>query len=285
MWQADAVKVSQIWSYPVKSMVGQRVDSCDVSTLGIAGDRHWAVRDMERGGIRGAKRIGELMQFSAEYVGDGSKNVVITLPNGTTVRSNDPHVHDSLSDALGVRVKLESLPADGNVEHFRRGPAYDSDPMKELRGVFGRDDNEPLPDFSVFPPEVMEFESPPGTHYDCWPLMVMTTSAFAALRMALPESVIDERRFRPSIVVDGAEPGHAEFTWKGRTASVGSTVIEFLDPCPRCVMPTRRINDSIPEDRAILRHIVRDLDQNLGVYARVVQPGSFSLGDSVSFLT
>ena len=284
MWQADAVKVSQIWSYPVKSMVGQRVDSCDVSTLGIAGDRHWAVRDMERGGIRGAKRIGELMQFSAEYVGDGSKNVVITLPNGTTVRSNDPHVHDSLSDALGVRVKLESLPADGNVEHFRRGPAYDSDPMKELRGVFGRDDNEPLPDFSVFPPEVMEFESPPGTHYDCWPLMVMTTSAFAALRMALPESVIDERRFRPSIVVDGAEPGHAEFTWKGRTASVGSTVIEFLDPCPRCVMPTRRINDSIPEDRAILRHIVRDLDQNLGVYARVVRPGSFSLGDSVSFL-
>ena len=279
MWQADAVKVSQIWSYPVKSMVGQRVDSCDVSTLGIAGDRHWAVRDMERGGIRGAKRIGELMQFSAEYVGDGSKNVVITLPNGTTVRSNDPHVHDSLSDALGVRVKLESLPADGNVEHFRRGPAYDSDPMKELRGVFGRDDNEPLPDFSVFPPEVMEFESPPGTHYDCWPLMVMTTSAFAALRMALPESVIDERRFRPSIVVDGAEPGHAEFTW-----SVGSTVIEFLDPCPRCVMPTRRINESIPEDRAILRHIVRDLDQNLGVYARVVQPGSFSLGDSVSFL-
>ena len=265
-------------------MVGQRVDSCDVSTLGIAGDRHWAVRDMERGGIRGAKRIGELMQFSAEYVGDGSKNVVITLPNGTTVRSNDPHVHDSLSDALGVRVKLESLPADGNVEHFRRGPAYDSDPMKELRGVFGRDDNEPLPDFSVFPPEVMEFESPPGTHYDCWPLMVMTTSAFAALRMALPESVIDERRFRPSIVVDGAEPGHAEFTWKGRTASVGSTVIEFLDPCPRCVMPTRRINDSIPEDRAILRHIVRDLDQNLGVYARVVRPGSFSLGDSVSFL-
>lgn len=284
MWQADAVKVSQIWSYPVKSMVGQRVDSCDVSTLGIAGDRHWAVRDMERGGIRGAKRIGELMQFSAEYVGDGSKNVVITLPNGTTVRSNDPHVHDSLSDALGVRVKLESLPADGNVEHFRRGPAYDSDPMKELRGVFGRDDNEPLPDFSVFPPEVMEFESPPGTHYDCWPLMVMTTSAFAALRMALPESVIDERRFRPSIVVDGAEPGHAEFTWKGRTASVGSTVIEFLDPCPRCVMPTRRINDSIPEDRAILRHIVRDLDQNLGVYARVVQPGSFALGDTVSFL-
>ena len=284
VWQADAVKVSQIWSYPVKSMVGQRVDSCDVSMLGIEGDRHWAIRDMERGGIRGAKRIGGLMQFSAEFVGDGSRNAIITLPNGSTVRSNDKDVHDVLSAALGVRVRLEPLPADGNIEHFRRGPAYESDPMKELQGVFGRDDGEPLPNFAVFPPEVVEFESPPGTHYDCWPLMVMTTSAFDALRAALPGSVIDEKRFRPSIVIDGAEAGHAEFGWKGRVASIGSAVIEFLDPCPRCVMPTRRINESIPEDRAILRHIVRDLDQNLGVYARIVQPGRFALGDTMEFV-
>lgn len=277
------MKVSQIWSYPVKSMVGQQLSSCDVSMLGIVGDREWAIRDMERGGLRGAKRIGGLMQFTAEYIGDGSKNVNITLPNGRSVKSSDADVNNQLSEALGIQVQLESLPADGNLEHFRRGPAYDSDPMKELRGVFGRDDDEPLPDFAVFPPEVVEFESPPGTHYDCWPLMVMTTSAFAALRDALPDSVIDERRFRPSIVIDGAEPGHTEFGWKGHTASIGSAVIEFLDPCPRCVMPTRRINDAIPEDRAILRHIVRDLDQNLGVYARILQPGSFSVNDHVQF--
>jgi uncharacterized protein YcbX len=113
--------------------------------------------------------------------------------------------------------------------------------------------------------------------------MVMTTSAFDALQAALPDSVIDERRFRPSLVIDGAEPGHPEFGWKGRTASIGTAVVEFLDPCPRCVMPTRRINDAIPEDRRILRHIVRDLDQNVGVYARILQPGSCALGDSVAF--
>lgn len=283
MWQADAVKVSQIWSYPVKSMVGVSIDACDLSTLGIVGDRHWAVRDMERGGIRGAKRIGELMQFSARNAADGSKNVVITLPDGSEVKSTDSDVHARLSSALGVKVQLESLPADGNLEHFRRGPAYDSDPMKELRGVFGRDDDEPLPDFSAFPPEIVEFESPPGTHYDCWPLMVMTTSAMAALRLALPDSVIDERRFRPSIVIDGAEAGHPEFGWKGRIATIGSAVVEFLDPCPRCVMPTHRINEALPEDRSILRHIVRDLNQNLGVYARVLEPGACAVGDAVLF--
>ena len=273
--------VSQLWSYPIKSMVGGTVDSIELTTLGITGDRHWAIRDLENGGIRGAKKIGDLMKFTAVRHGD---SVDITLPNGTVVSSTDANVNAVLSETLGKSVALESLPADGNLQHFRRGPSDSSDPMVELRGIFGREDDEPLPDFTVFPPEVVEFESPPGTHYDCWPLLVMTTSAMQALRDALPESVIDVRRFRPSVVIDGAEAGHPEFSWKGRTASVGSAVIEFLDPCPRCVMVTREINAEIPQDRSILRHIVRDLNQNLGVYARIVQPGTASIGDTVQFL-
>ena len=272
--------VSQLWSYPVKSMVGGSVDSVELTSLGIAGDRHWAIRDLDNGGIRGAKKIGDLMKFTAVRNGDA---VNITLPNGAVVSSGDADVNSRLSEALGISVALESLPADGNLQHFRRGPGDSDDPMVELRNIFGREENEPLPDFTVFPPEVMEFESPPGTHYDCWPLLVMTTSALQALRDALPESVIDVRRFRPSIVIDGAEAGHAEFTWKGRTASIGTAVIEFLDPCPRCVMVTREINADIPQDRSILRHIVRDLNQNLGMYARIVQPGSIALNDPVVF--
>ena len=273
--------VSQLWSYPVKSMVGGTVDSIELTSLGIVGDRHWAIRDLENGGIRGAKKIGDLMKFTA--VRNGS-DVNITLPSGVVVSSADAQVNAVLSDTLGIAVALESLPVDGDLEHFRRGPSDSDDPMVELRGIFGREENEPLPDFTVFPPEVMEFESPPGTHYDCWPLLVMTTSALQALRDALPESVIDIRRFRPSIVIDGADAGHPEFTWKGRTASIGSAVIEFLDPCPRCVMVTREINAEIPQDRSILRHIVRDLNQNLGVYARIVQPGAVSVNDSLTFL-
>ena len=276
------MKVAQLWSYPVKSMVGGTVPSVELSELGIVGDRHWAVRDLERGGIRGAKKIGELMQFAASRNSDGS--VSITCPNGDIVSSTDANIDRVLSAALGHEVALDSLPSDGDLEHFRRGPRDSDDQMAELRGVFGREENEPLPNFAAFPPEIVEFESPPGTHHDCWPLMIMTTSAMDALRAALPGSRIDERRFRPSIVVDGAEPGHPEFSWKGRTARIGTAVVEFLDPCPRCVMITRRISDDLPEDRAILRHVVRDLDQNVGVYARIVTPGTVSVGDTVSFL-
>ena len=274
------MKVAQLWTYPVKSMVGSTVARIDLSSLGIVGDRHWAIRDLDNGGIRGAKKIGELMQFTASQQGG---HVTITCPNGDITSSSHGDVNEKLSHALGRNVALESLPADNNLEHFRRGPGTSSDPMTELRNIFGREEHEPLPNFAAFPPEVAEFESPPGTHHDCWPLMVMTTSAMTAMQQALPDSNIDIKRFRPSIVIDSTEPGHPEFTWTGKAAQIGTATVEFLDPCPRCIMITRRINDDIPEDRAILRHVVRDLDQNVGVYARVITPGTISLNDTLSF--
>lgn len=279
------MRVSQLWNYPVKSMIGVRTESVSVSQLGIIGDRHWAIRDNERGGIRGAKKIGELMQCAAQRDAADSSVVIITLPNGEKVSSDSPSIDDVLSAALGRSVTLESLPVDNAVEHFRRGSADSDDVMLELRSIFGREEDEPLPDFSVFPPEVATLESPIGTHHDCWPLLVMTTSALRALEEALPESVIDELRFRPSIVIDTPDAtGHVEFQWKGRQARLGSAIIEFLDPCPRCIMITRRINDAIPEDRSILRHVVRDLNQNVGMYARVVTDGIISVDDELVFV-
>jgi uncharacterized protein len=278
------MKVSELWQYPVKSMVGHTVPLVQLTELGIAGDRHWAIRDNERGGIRGAKKIGELMQFVARPLDDHSAEVAITFPTGEVARSSDHDVDEKLSRALGRSVTLQSLPAKEELEHFRRGAPDTPDVMEELRGIFGRADNEPLPDFSVFPPEVAEFESPPGTHHDCWPLMVMTTSALTALRQALPQSVVDILRFRPSVVIDnGTEGGHVEFSWKGRMATLGRATVEFLDPCPRCIMITRKITDDIPEDRAILRHVVKDLNQAVGVYARVVTPGVVSVHDELIF--
>jgi uncharacterized protein YcbX len=113
--------------------------------------------------------------------------------------------------------------------------------------------------------------------------MVMTESAIAAMHAALPDSNVDVRRFRPSFVIDGAPQGHPEFGWSGRRATIGTCEVEFLSPCPRCIMVTREISPSIPEDRRILRHVVRDLDQNVGVYARIVTPGRLSVGDEVVF--
>ncbi|MCU0259503.1 MAG: MOSC domain-containing protein [Ilumatobacteraceae bacterium] len=275
--------VSQLWRYPVKSMIGERLDQVELDATGIVGDRLWAVRDLERGGIRGAKKIGGLMQLGAHDLGDG--RVEIRLPGGEVVTSDAPDVDERISAALAHPIHLERRPGADDLDHFRRGGPDSDDVMEELRSVFGRTEDEPLPDFSVFPPEIMEFESPPGTYYDAFPLMIMTESALRALAAAVPDSVVDVRRFRPSLVVDtGADEGHPELGWSGRRARLGTAEIELITPCPRCVMITREIDAATPADRAILRHVVRDLDQNLGAYARVVTPGAVGVGDAVELV-
>ena len=65
---------------------------------------------------------------------------------------------------------------------------------------------------------------------------------------------------------------------------LGTAELEILDPCPRCVMITRRIDDAAPQDRAVLRHVVRQLDQTVGAYARVAVPGTFTVGDEVTLV-
>jgi uncharacterized protein YcbX len=274
--------VSQLWTYPVKSMVGSSVGSVDLGELGVVGDRTWAARDLERGGIRGAKKIGALMRCAARDLDGGE--VEITLPDGSTVTTLDVDVDERVSAALGHQVRLEALRPADDLEHYRRGAPDSDDMMVELRDLFARTDDEPLPDLSIFPPEIIEFESPPGTYYDAFPLLVLTDQALRALAAALPDTAIDVRRFRPSIVVDtGGSDGHPEFDWTGRSATIGTVNVEFLAPCPRCVMVTREIDASLPADRSVLRHIVADLDQNVGIYARVSQPGTIHLGDTLTF--
>jgi hypothetical protein len=215
---------------------------------------------------------------------DDTGDVEIDFPDGRRLTSKSTDIDEALSAHLGHPVRLEALRPADDLDHYRRGAPANDDFMVELRNIFGREESEPLPDFSVFPPEVVEFESPPGTYHDCWPLMIMSTTALESMRSALPDSIIDVRRFRPSVVIDtpGAT-GHPEFAWVGRTARLGDATIAFESPCPRCVMVTREVAD-LPADRSILRHIVRDLDQNVGIYARVVEPGTFATGDELRFI-
>ncbi|MCB1001068.1 MAG: MOSC domain-containing protein [Acidimicrobiales bacterium] len=278
------MQVAQLWQYPVKSMVGVEVASAELAAHGMVRDRGWAVRDEERGGIRGAKKIGELMRFGARYVGDGG-DVEIVAPTGEVIRSADPEANEHLTAALGHPVTLWPLQPADQLDHYRRGRPDHDDPVAELRQIFGREDGEPFPDFSIFPPVIMEYESPPGTYLDAFPIMLMTTSALRSLAEALPESTIDVRRFRPNLVVDtGDAQGHPEFDWVGRQLRIGDVVLDVPSACPRCVMVTREVTPDVPADRGVLRHIVRELDQNVGVYATVATPGTVHAGDTVELI-
>ena len=89
-----SITVTQLFRYPVKSMGGHSLIRTPLTTKGIPGDRAWALKDEERGGIKGGKRFPELLGMNASFVNEPSAQHVspevnIALADGRTVSSSD----------------------------------------------------------------------------------------------------------------------------------------------------------------------------------------------------
>lgn len=281
--------VSEIRRYPVKSMGGESLDEVQLGTGGLPGDRSWAVRDEVNGGIRGAKQIGGLMKLSARFAtppaATGSSPAEITFPDGTKAGTGDSDVSERISAAVDHSVSLwPLLPADA-LDHYRRGAPTHEDMDTELRSIFARTAEEPLPDLSIFPPEIMEFESEPGTYFDAFPLLLLTGSSLAAMQERAPQSLFDIRRFRPNFMISETTPEDPfpEQAWRGRRLRIGEAIVTVTVECPRCVMTTREFED-LPQDPAVMRALVTETGGILGVYASVEKPGRVCEGDSVELL-
>ncbi|MEM7018867.1 MAG: MOSC N-terminal beta barrel domain-containing protein [Pseudomonadota bacterium] len=193
--------VSQLMRYPVKSMGGEKMNTATLGAQGILGDRGWAVRDELAKCIRGAKKFPELMQCKSRYptepTAEKAGPAEIIFPDGTTVISDTPEAPGQLSRFLEREVTLWPLQPADKLEHYLRGAPDNPDMVEELRAIFGLEPNESLPDLSKFPPEIMQYESPPGTYFDAFPLLVMTESSLAHMQAFVPDAMIDVRRFRP----------------------------------------------------------------------------------------
>ena len=285
--------ITDIFRYPVKSMKGHALSSAIMTKRGIPGDRAWALKDEERGGIKGGKRFPQLLSMTPVFASEPneqniSPTVSITLQDGQVVSSTDPDINATLSKALGSPVSLWPILPEDQLEHYLRPPMDENvDVEAYYREIFARNPDEPLPDVSLFPEEVLKYESPPGSYFDAFPILIMSRASLIHLNevaaAAGGQSNFDVRRFRPNILLDIDANGFPENQWMGRRARIGSAVIKFEMPCPRCVITTHGFED-LPKDPKIMRHLVKENDGNLGAYVSIETPGTFAQGDVIELL-
>ena len=303
--------IQQIWRYPVKSMAGEKLAACTVGSLGLPGDRGWAIRDEIKSEIKTGTRLPLLMLCASEYREEPSDesipHVNIKFPDGSSVASDDPEINTRLSAVLGRQVKLWPRQPASDKDHYRRtglaarviAPLADIPGFRALlptltklpnidatlRAAFSRTSEEPVPDISNLPKELFQFTSPPGTYFDAFPIHVLTTASLAAMKQSNPSADWDVRRFRPNFfvkTVDGIA-GLVESEWTGKTLRIGTVEVKCEMPAVRCGMTTNA-QTGLAKDNSVLRTIVKEGDQNLGVYANVTKTGQVSEGDRVELI-
>ncbi|HET9710470.1 MAG TPA: MOSC N-terminal beta barrel domain-containing protein [Pyrinomonadaceae bacterium] len=303
--------IKEIWRYPVKSMAGEQLDACSVGLNGIPGDRGWAIRDETAREITNGKHFPLLMQCSARYreaPANGSiPHVDMQFPGGLQLGSDVPDVNVRLTELLGKPVSLWPLQPASNTEHYRRRsktarvfgrlarfrsfraalPALTSlrRANAQLREAFSREPGEPLPDLSTLPPEIIEFTSPRGTYFDAFPIHLLTTASLEMMKRLNPAATWDVRRFRPNFLIetDPAIKDPIEVEWRGQKVRLGGVELKCEIPTVRCGM-TIQAQAEFPKDPSILRTIVKDADQNLGIYASVTSAAEVRVGDVVEII-
>jgi len=257
--------------YPVKSMMGEEVNSAFITERGLFGDRSYALRDSETGKVVSAKnprKWPNMFRFRASYTRPIASDaalppVSVMLPDGGIAVSSSSDFAPSISAALGRQVTLLAAPPQNpQLEEY----------WPDMEELSNRD-------------VVTEEAMPPGTFFDLAILHVLTTGTLDRFRELNPCSRFEPRRFRPNLIIDtGDSKGFVENDWIGKEIAIGSQVrIQVTGPCPRCVMTTLAQGD-LPKDTEILRTAAKHNEAHVGVYASVVQAGTVRVGDAVTVL-
>jgi len=273
--------VEAVFRYPVKSMLGTRVEQADVRASGLVGDRGWALLDLRSGKVASAKQPRlwrSLLQLRAEYhAGAGRAEpagaVTITLPDGTAVRAGEPGTDEVLSRFAGRPVTL------------RRGRAAGAGidravPEEVLAHGAGAE--------VAFEWLELSEQAPGDSFVDYAPVHLITTATLTAVTSAAGPA-LRPRVFRPNLIL--ATPGlsgYIENDWVGRQLAIGSQVrLEIFLPTPRCAVPTLAHGQE-PGNPQVLRALARSnripvegfgLQTCAGVYAKVISPGRVQAGD------
>lgn len=246
---------------PIKSLQIQERQRVTLTTRGVDEDRRFCIVDgSDR--MLNAKRVAAFISVRPEF-DEAMSELTLHLPTGERVRGPV-----ELGDPIMVSIYRRSVPA------------------REIRGPF----TEALSGLDGRPARLVRFDEP-GEGVDRAGKGGSVTLLSAASLDALAEAAtadgpVDPRRFRMLIGIAGV-PAHAEDGWMGKRVRAGNAVVVPLGNVGRCAVttldPTSGISD-LDTLAALARYRGEDTTEPLafGVWARVAEPGTVSVGDDVA---
>lgn len=276
---ASMLSLASLWRYPIKSMMGEELNSAIITDNGILGDRSYALLDLETDKIVSAKnpkKWPEIFSFHARYIEAPALEkelppVWITLPDGRIIRTDQADAEQQLSIALKRTIGLRNKAAQhASLEQY--WPEYEGESTE-------------------ISDETISVAADDGSFFDYASLHILTTASLIKLQQIYPGGRFEARRFRPNLVIatPGEKIGFIENDWVGKTLTIDGVKLLVTDPCPRCVMPTLAQGD-LAKDAKILRTISENTVHvpfagkalpSIGVYAQVIQPGEIRRGSMV----
>lgn len=217
------VTIEQLYIYPIKSCGGVALTRAEVEPGGLALDRRWMLVDAQGGFL--SQRAHPAM--AALHVALTDDALLITDAAGRTLTVG----HEEASGAL-----IQTTVWDDTFDAAHVAEAADSF-FSEALGLDARLVRMPRQDARpiTWPDAPVDDAGQHVGFADAFPSLVTTAASLDALNARLTAPV-DQRRFRPNIVVSGALGAFDEDTWERLTTEDGAITLRAVKPCARCLM-------------------------------------------------
>jgi uncharacterized protein YcbX len=248
------LRVGALAIAPVKGMRTVGVDALELRASGPVGDRAFHVREAD-GAIALTMRNPRLVQVVPTW-NAAEGELALAFPDGRRVAApvvRGAAVSTAFYDGRTVPGRIVDGPFAAALSEHLGSPL---ELVAHDEGVTGGDDH---------------------------PVTLMSDGSLAAVSAALDDAVVDPRRFRMTIAIEGAHAWE-EDGWAGRDVAIGSATLRVAVPTERCVV-TMRDPDDGHGDLPILRALAQlrgKRDVAFGVWCDVAAPGVVRVGDAVA---
>lgn len=217
------MRVRTLYRYPVKSLGGAAVTELEPSGRGFVDDRRWMLID-ERGRFISQRSLPGLARFRARIAG---ADTLIFESVGGEVLGEVAGARPMGEGNVSVTVWDDTFPAR-LVEHPEIPNIVRQLGLPGARLVYMNGEvHRPVDERYAKVGEEVSFA-------DGYPYLITTTASLDDLSEKTEEA-LDERRFRPNIIVETTVP-FAEDNW--RALRVGNHQFRLPKPCARCIMVT-----------------------------------------------
>jgi MOSC domain-containing protein len=278
---AMSIELTALAIHPVKSTAIRQLHRAEVRPWGLAGDRRWMVVDGDSTLVT-ARELHELFTITAD--------TAETVPASSTALRLSAEGHDPLDvvepDTAPIPVRLH--------DHDLLARPADEGTNAWIRKVLDRDDLTLVWCDDPARRSLNPSYSRPGDHTgfaDGYPVTLASLDSLARLnqwmvedaleRGAEPEPPLPVERFRPNLVVRGAE-AFAEDHWQ--RVHVGGVTFRKAKGVDRCVMTTISLHDlttSKEPIRTLARHRLHDHKTWFAVHLIPETTGTIEVGDEV----
>lgn len=214
--------LSELYRYPVKSTAYEALESVNLDALGLEGDRRWMVVEASNGRFLTQRLLPQMGRIEARWQ-EGFAALRLRAPGMDDLLVNVPGRDENLRGVLIWRDMLQ-VPDAGDAA------------AQWLSAFLGRDVRlVQMPEQRARQVDTAYAEPGEHVHFaDGFPLLLIGQGSLDDLsaKVGLPLEML---RFRPNLVVTGAEP-FAEDGWK--RIRIGDVTFKVAKPCSRCILTT-----------------------------------------------